>query len=372
MQTTLRLTPVPRVAWLLVVLALIVSLAVAVLAIGSRPRLPEPFGVARNGSVLTSINGDIARIDPGTGVATVVVGGAEQDLSPSFSRDGSRFVFDRISDVPGRDHLMVAAADGTGVRTLSDPLVGANVGVWSPTGSEMLVLHTSDAGRRVLSVLDTSGTGRLRTLPLGEIEPTGWADWRPIAGSEVIFRGHPQVGSTDVALYAIESDGSGLHPITPAVSDDATYDDPQISPDGSRLTYWNFEPLASGGATDGWTHVLDLGSGVDTQVRFSTGAAEVHARFSPDGTKVLVERQGLVAPYPAQMIIAPVNGGSPAMEIGPSFPFDTPHEFGFSPDGQQVILTTGGNTQFFRVSDGTSVTDLLRISEMPSIQRLAP
>src|SRR5436190_15908692 len=48
MQTTLRLTPVPRIAWLLVVVGLIVTLAAAVIVVGSRHRQPAPpFGIAR-------------------------------------------------------------------------------------------------------------------------------------------------------------------------------------------------------------------------------------------------------------------------------------------------------------------------------------
>ena len=52
-QTTLRFAPAPRIAWLLLVLALVAALGVAVLAIGSRHRVPAPpFGLARNGPIL--------------------------------------------------------------------------------------------------------------------------------------------------------------------------------------------------------------------------------------------------------------------------------------------------------------------------------
>src|SRR6187401_3424558 len=54
MQSTARLAPVPRMAWLLVILALVLAIgAMAVLAVGSRSRQPAPpFGLARNGSVV--------------------------------------------------------------------------------------------------------------------------------------------------------------------------------------------------------------------------------------------------------------------------------------------------------------------------------
>ena len=88
-QTTLRLTPVPRVAWLLVVLGLIVVVGVAALAIGSRPRLPAPFGPARNGAVVTSSNGDIWSIDPSTGARKPMIADPIFDFGVTFSRDGT-------------------------------------------------------------------------------------------------------------------------------------------------------------------------------------------------------------------------------------------------------------------------------------------
>src|SRR6476620_6642893 len=53
-QTTLRFTPAPRVAWLLVVLGLIIAIGAAALWIGTRQRLPQPFGPARNGAIVMS------------------------------------------------------------------------------------------------------------------------------------------------------------------------------------------------------------------------------------------------------------------------------------------------------------------------------
>src|SRR4249920_359961 len=60
-HTTLRLAPVPRVARLLIVLALaIVAIGIAIVAAGSLPRRADPFGLARNGTlVYGATDGDI-------------------------------------------------------------------------------------------------------------------------------------------------------------------------------------------------------------------------------------------------------------------------------------------------------------------------
>ena len=119
-QTTLRLAPVPRLAWLLVVVALIAALGVAVLAVGSRHRqLPPPFGLARNGAVLYGgSDGDIHKLDPATGATSTLVAGASGDSVPWLSPDGTRFLFLRDS-VPNADTggkaatIMVADDDGS-------------------------------------------------------------------------------------------------------------------------------------------------------------------------------------------------------------------------------------------------------------------
>ena len=178
-----------------------------------------------------------------------------------------------------------------------------------------------------------------------------------------------------MGMYAVRSDGTHLRPILPVVLNDAAYNDPRISPDGSLLTFWNWENLAGSDSPDGWTHVVDLQSGVDTQMHYDRFAAEVHAVFSPDARRMLVERQSIVATgsSPSQLIIAAVHGSGVVLPIGPVFPYDQPHTFGFSPDGQQVILTfDGATTQFFRASDGAELTGPLAVPAYPGWQRLAP
>ena len=129
MQTTLRFAPVPRVAWLLVVIALLAALGVAVLCAGSRTRkLPPPFGPARNGAILYgATDNDIYRLDPVSGAATALIAGSTSDSAPRLSPDGTRLLFLRdATPDPATDGkiatIMVASADGTSVRPLTGRL----------------------------------------------------------------------------------------------------------------------------------------------------------------------------------------------------------------------------------------------------------
>ena len=84
-QTTLRLSPAPRVIWILVVLALVIALgAVGALVVGSRQHpLPPPFGPARNGVIVYGgLDLDIHALDLATGVTTSLVAGSEGDIVP--------------------------------------------------------------------------------------------------------------------------------------------------------------------------------------------------------------------------------------------------------------------------------------------------
>ena len=123
-QTTLRFSPAPRIAWLLVVLGLILALGAAALWVGSRQRLPAPFGPARNGAMVSSHDGDIYAVDAVTHTErlsdrrrdlrfrTGLLAGRDED-SCSFGGPPAP-----CGDEQGLS-LAVANADGTEIRVLT-------------------------------------------------------------------------------------------------------------------------------------------------------------------------------------------------------------------------------------------------------------
>src|SRR6476620_11521379 len=68
-----------RTLALLAALALLIA-AIVAFAVGSRHPLPAPFGLARNGALLASANGDIFSIDPRTGSASPLITDTNDDL----------------------------------------------------------------------------------------------------------------------------------------------------------------------------------------------------------------------------------------------------------------------------------------------------
>ena len=119
-----RLAPTSRVPWRPVALValLIVALIVGAIVIsGSRqPKLPPPFGLAANGTIAYSTNGDILVADSPLGEPRVIVGGATNDNGPLYSPNGTRIAFVRGTIGAADAQLWAALADGSGARMLTD------------------------------------------------------------------------------------------------------------------------------------------------------------------------------------------------------------------------------------------------------------
>ena len=367
--------PGPLLALLAIIGLLLVAVA-AIVAVGSRPRLPEPFGPARNGALVYAADGDIFRLEIAAGVPSLIVGGPTDDHSPMYSRDGTKLLF-RRSVGRGLEQVLVAPADGSNPRIVTSDLAEIGAIDWSPDGTQFAVLHLV-LGHGALSIVDATGKEPIRTLDLGDIDPRDWIAWRPETGGRLFFKGEPRVETGEAAIFAVDEDGSSVGPVTPLVPDEGVYNHPSISADGARLTYWNFEPSVSDGRTDGWSHVLDLVTGEDRQVRLADAEAEIQGQFSPDGSRLLFESQKILpdGTFSRQIVVGPSDGdvGGALVDIGQPFVDSTGTGFGFAftPDGEQVLLTIGPTTQIYDATDGTPVGEPMTIGELPTYQRLAP
>ena len=220
MQTTLRLAPVPRVAWLLLVVGLVAALALAALAVGSRHRQPAPpFGLARNGSIVYGgTDNDIHTLDPVSGTTTTLITGVAGDHSPLLSPDGTRLLFLRDSATrdqgfgPLQPMIMVANDDGGDVRPLTGPLANfaSYVGnaAWSHDGTLVAVISDVDS-KPAIQVFTVDGSSPPVVIDTHLLSGIDYLAFRP-GNEELTFRG---VGPDGVGLFAVGSDGSGYRTI---------------------------------------------------------------------------------------------------------------------------------------------------------------
>ncbi|HEX5013927.1 MAG TPA: hypothetical protein VFV72_07160 [Candidatus Limnocylindrales bacterium] len=363
----------PRYGRLAIVALLILAIAAAaVFAVGSRnQRVPPPFGPAANGSIVSwSQSGDIIAADADGSNSRIIVGGPSFDFAPWFSHDGTRFIFWR-EPTAGQDLVMVANADGSGVRALTDTLLYADWFEWSPADDAIAVVHTqAGTGKRLLSIVDATGKAPLHTLdlPLGVDNDVYWL---PPNGDELLFTARDKPEDPENGLYAVKRDGTAFRQVAPVAS--SHYNNLAVALDGQRIAFSNVEADSSGNGIGWHIHLRDLATGSDTQVTFdprADGEVDEHEPiFSPDGTQLLLWTQ---TGDTGRLAVAPSDGTSHARSLGPPFLWDDEYSYAFSPDGRTAILNIGkGTTWLFDLESGKGTRLSEGIPNFASWQRLA-
>lgn len=367
----------------IVVLAIVALLVAAVVAIvvGSRRPLPPPYGLAVNGELITSADGDIFLVDRSTGQNRPLITGSTFDFGPIFSRDGTRFAFLRGAPTPcGKSDcgliLVVANADGSGLKEITPGEPGLDAMDWSPDGRRIAFLSSSaDKPGHDLNLVNVDGTG-LTTLATGR--PVNSISWLPPDGREIVFRGEHLLDSDPpVGIFAVRPEDGALRQVStrPAVDAD-DYQDIGIAPDGTRLVY-----RETGLRQLFQIHVLDLHTDADRVIPGpADDPAQTGAVWSPDGRTLLYLR--FIADNDTvnifQLVVAPADGSTTGIPLGPRAPLGqdgpTINNSGFSPDGTTVFANYDAEkvARLLPV-DGTPGVVIARGElAFPAYQRLAP
>ena len=187
-----------------------------------------------------------------------VVSYNHEDSWPDWSPDGQYIVYasqkeaDRtwrlyVADALGRENKVLKHEDGQVVYG-EDP-------AWSPDGSKIVYRgHDAKMDNRGLYVMNNDGSNAWQlTKDHSDTSP----DWSP-RGAQIAFMSH-RSGNWD--LYLIESDGSGLKPLTTDPSNEGL---PCWSPDGDRIAFisdrggqWGLYTMAADGGDVQLVHLID-------------------------------------------------------------------------------------------------------------------
>ena len=363
---------IPRVPWRAVIVAalLLVALAATLAWFGSQRRAAPPFGLARNGVIMYAVDGDLVTWNPDTETTTTILSGPTDDITGMFSRDGTKLAFLRRERPPNPPEpellsIQVANADGSNPVDLTGPIVAPDQWDWSPAG-DLIAVQSLIGERRTLQVVRTDGIERPRVLDTGT--DVTFVSWMPPNGDEIVFRGVAETADgLRSGIYAIAPDGGEPRALTPTDGHpDDSYQGPTPSPDGRHLLYQSWDRVAERMSL----RVLDLSTGVDEAVA-STGArfGEGHGMYSPDGK--LIAYRGFGENETFQLFVVPADGSAEPRALTGFTPGGAWHEF--SPDGTKVMVNRfGTGTLLIDVATGEAVALPDTVTEPGTWQRLAP
>ena len=369
-----RFAPTSPVPWRLVavVAAAVLALAAAALLTSGKLRAPAPpYGLAANGPVVFSRNGDIVAADPlGTTVRTLV-GGDADDVAPLLSPDGTHLAFFRGPD--GATEAWIANADGSSQHRIAAgwPAFPGSVD-WSPHG-DVLVMNSvtpDDSGGLVLLRTDGSGS---TTIPTG-LTSVDFPAFRPTAGDQISFRAKDAAG--DFGFYLVNRDGTGLRrlELDSGFQDDAFYaenseyyfDDLAWDASGTRIAFHTLEPAPDSPAGPGFRiHVADVDpGGAVSNERILQFDPEADDEFSP-----------ILIPGSTDIVFRSLEGSTHRLMRGSNVPGATATELGISaPDWLTVTLSPDGRALMVSVPDAppsasqprhTVLLDLANLTSTP-------
>jgi len=378
MDHVLARVPGPRVPWRAIAavaaLALLRIALVVAAVVGSRARLPNPMGPARNGDLAYGSNGDIYVRDALEAAPRLLIGEGFDDGSPSFTADGQRLLF--LRTIERRTFLMTARADGTDVRRLVPEQVVDPRFATSADGSAMALINDIRGVPR-LFVVPTDASRSPAEIELDGIQPMN-VSFRSPGTTELLVRGLRRDGLVD--FFLVTADGSSVRPLRmeSRLAFGAEWDlsGPTWSPDGSVIAYNVVE--SDSGVTNFRVHLVTADGSRDRALPGPSdrNTMEGWPNWSPSGTQLIVHRWTWGKDGFGWLAVMPADGSAPARDIGPRIPGG--EESGlthlWSPDGTRVLMRAENTTQVFSIDPvtGQSVELPWNSDGIPEWQRLAP
>ena len=368
MDLTMRRVAVVPVAWRAIAIALLIlALIAAAVFVGSQRRVPPPFGPAANGSMFSSIDGDIVVRDGVTGPSRVLIGGTATDTDAGASPDGSLLAFIRTT---GKDpFLMVANIDGSNARRVHATPLGTSAWAnWAPDSKHLGLIDVID-GRERFVLVPADGSAE-RVVPTGGLTPLEFA-FRPPDGHEVLVRAY-EGGLPD--LYLMNVDGTNARKLGLRNNGgDRELAGASWSPDGTRLAFTVTvrNPM---GKDRFRVHLLTLATMQEVELPgpADTTVNQAWPQWSPDGSLIMVQRftdtSGWIGLLPADRSTAGRDVITPM-----AFDNDTQLDDGWSPDGTSIVIRFDVDRIYsIDVATGRRTDVTWPINKIPDWQRLAP
>ena len=254
------------------------------------PASDQATGTAAGSAVKEAADGRIAYVTDSSGCDDCHVSTIEPDGSglvqltdqaiggPRWSPDGTRLIFPALAE-DGRVTTASIAADGSGfvLFDLPDPTLNVACWSWSPDGTRLACESWDEtqpdrSGLYTVSSTDGQDLERLTANPYGGADFPG--DYSPDGARYAFTRENPHGRNGTLALFVVNTDGSGLTRLTPwrMNADGASW-----SPDGERIAF----------GADGALHTVQPDGTEITPIEILTEDHPSGASWSPDGARLV-------------------------------------------------------------------------------------
>jgi Tol biopolymer transport system component len=318
-----------RTIGILALIGLLIAAGLAAVYTGARSRVPAPpFGLAANGQIAFTENGDIRTVDQVTGRVSDLIVGTAAVGKPSYSRDGRKIAFVRDAGGP-LDEVVVAAADGSQAMVVTPAGTERVMAVhFAPSGHEV-VIEAYRAGVRSLAVAAVDGSD-FRWLPIDGAATR--AAFLPTSGSMLLFVSGG-AGPEGEAIERLDLETGRRTVVVPAIGYGEFVGAPTVSPDGSRFAFARWITQGPQAAESNTYTIPSDGSAVPSMVPPAPGmCCQGYPAWSNDGSRLAFLRS-----YDdhAAVVVVPADLRGPASEIRISTTYDV--TLSWSPDDKYIL-----------------------------------
>jgi Tol biopolymer transport system component len=262
---------------------------------------------------------DIFTVSPRGGPPTQLTNNSVDDFQPTWSPNGRRIAFARWDAAGGDWEVWTIRGDGTDQARVTRTRANETHPYFSPNGGRIIVaksFHRHRPGGNIVS-LRADGSDPVRLVNSGQrsYEPTFSPDGRRIA-----FSGAARKTGTESGVWIMHRDGSHLRLLARNHSQGSrsiSYEDPDFSPDGSRVAYVRFIVDVYDRTSSKYDVMVS-----DTRTRSSSrpfASLDHGPAFSPDGTRLAgVRTSHYPLPFPdpaASRIVSVARGGGDAQDV---------------------------------------------------------